>query len=109
LANTFTREVTRNIGAALTAVGGYTPGGGVETVVIGLVLANTLTHVITVDVTLYDGANDYYLMKGKPIAAGSNLDVLPAEKLVMVPGDNIRVKSSDATSVDAVMSIMERS
>lgn len=109
MTNILTREISRNIGTGVTQVGGYTPGGGVSAVVIGLILANTLAKVITVDVSLYDGTNDFYLAKGHPIAAGENFSVLPAEKVVMVTNDQIRVKSSDANSVDAVLSILERS
>ena len=49
MANTFTRKISRNIGATLTSVGGYTVGGGVQTTVIGLSIANTSSSPITVN------------------------------------------------------------
>ena len=58
MANTFTRKVSRNIGASLTSVGSYTVGGGVQTTVIGLSVCNTTASPVTVDVTVYDGTND---------------------------------------------------
>lgn len=108
MANTFTRKISRNIGTSLTSVGSYTVGGGVQTTVIGLSLCNTTTSPITVDATLNDGSNDFYLLKGAVVGVGDALAVIGGdEKVVMISGDSIKVKSSAATSLDAVMSILE--
>ena len=106
--NTFSRKVSRNIGASLTSVGSYTVGGGVQTTVIGLSVCNTTTSPITVDVTVYDGTNDAYLVKGAGVGVGNAfIPIGGDEKVVLITGDSLRVKSSAATSVDAVMSILE--
>lgn len=110
MANTFNRKISRNIGTSLTAVGGYAVGGGVTTTVIGLSLANTSAAPITVDATLNDASNDFYLLKGAVIPVGGALAVVGGDqKVVMVAGDSIKVKSSAATSLDAVLSILEMS
>ena len=108
MANTFSRKVSRNIGTSLTSVGSYTVGGGVTTTVIGLSIANTTTSPVTVNVTVNDGANDTYLVKGAGIGVGQSLIPIGGdEKVVLITGDSIKVQSSAATSLDAVMSILE--
>jgi len=108
MANVFSRKSSRNIGTSLTAVGSYTVGGGVQTTVIGLSVCNTAASPITVDVTVYDGTNDTYLAKGAGVPVGNAfIPIGGDEKVVLIAGDSIRVKSSAATSVDAVMSILE--
>lgn len=108
MANTFSRKVSRNIGASLTSVGSYTVGGGVTTTVIGLSIANTSSSPVTVNVTLNDGTNDTYLVKGAGIGVGQSLIPIGGdEKVVLIAGDSIKVQSSAATSLDAVMSILE--
>ena len=106
--NTFSRKVSRNIGSALTSVGSYTVGGGVQTTVIGLSVCNTTTSPVTVDVTVNDGTNDTYLVKGAGVGVGNALIPIGGdEKVVLITGDSVRVKSSAATSLDVVMSILE--
>ena len=108
MANVFTRKVSRNIGTSLTAVGSYTVGSGVETTVIGLSVCNTTASPVTASVTINDGTNDAYLVKGAGVGVGNAfIPIGGDEKVVLITGDSIRVKSSAATSVDAVMSILE--
>lgn len=108
MANTFTRKISRNIGATLTSVGGYTVGGGVQTTVIGLSIANTTAAPVTVNVTVNDGTNDAYLVKGAVVGVGQSLVPIGGdEKVVLITGDSLKVQSSAASSLDAVMSILE--
>lgn len=108
MANVFTRKISRNVGTALTTVGSYTVGAGVQTTVIGLSVCNTTSSPVTIDVTVNDGANDAYLLKGAALGVGQALAVIGGdEKVVLITGDGIKVKSSSASSIDAVMSILE--
>lgn len=108
MANTFKRKLSQNIGTSLTAVGSYTVGSATQTTVIGLIVSNTTGSAITVDCTLNDGTNDTYLVKAAPIPVGGSLVVVGGQqKVVLETGDSIKVKSSAATSADAIMSILE--
>ena len=108
MANSFKRKVSRDIGTSLTSIGNYTVGTGVETTCIGLTLANTTTGQIEVDVTLNDGTNDTFMIENAPIPVGSSLVVVgDLQKVVMEPGDSMKVRSDTASSVDAIMSILE--
>jgi len=108
MANAFKNKTQRQIGTSLTAIESYTVGGSTETTVIGLTIANTTTSVIEVDATLNDGSNDFYIVKNAPVPAGGTLVAVGGDqKVVMMPGDSIKVKSDTATSADVIMSILE--
>ena len=108
MANAFTRKVSRDIGTALTAVGSYTVGASTQTTVIGLTVANTSASAVSIDVTLNDGANDTYLVKDAPVPVGGALVPIGGnQKVVLITGDSIKVNSSAASSVHAVLSILE--
>ena len=69
---------------------------------------------ITVDVQLdasgrTSGAEDsVYLVKSAPIPAGSSLVVVGGDqKLVLEPGDAVKVTSSQASSADVVLSHLD--
>lgn len=108
MANSFDRKLSRNLGTSLTAVGTYTVAASTKTIVVGLTLANVSSGTIYADATLNDGTNDYYIVKSAPIPAGGSLVVIGGEqKIVLKTNDSIKVKSDTASSLDAVLSIME--
>lgn len=108
MANTFGRKLSRSIGTSLTAVGSYTVGASTQTTVIGLSVANISAATVEVDISLNDGTNDTYLIKGAPVLPGASLVVSGGDqKIVLVTNDSVKVKSNTASSVDAVMSILE--
>jgi len=108
MANTFTRKLSTNIGTVLTAVGGYTVGAATQTTVIGITVSNTSGLTVNIDVTLNDGTTDFYIVKDAPVPAGGALVPIGGnQKIVMITGDSMKVNSSAASSVDAVLSILE--
>ena len=108
MANAFKNKTQRQIGTSLTALESYTVAGSTETTVIGLTIANTSSAQIEVDATLNDGSNDFYIVKAAPVPVGSSLVVIGGDqKVVLMPGDSVKVKSSAGTSADAIMSILE--
>lgn len=108
MANTFLNKLSRNLGTSLTAVGSYTVGNGNTAVVLGLTVCNVSGATINVDVAVNDGANNFYIVKNAPISAGGALVPIGGEqKIVLNSGDSIQVKSDSATSLDAILSIME--
>jgi hypothetical protein len=104
----FTRKVSSGIGTTATAVGSYTVPTGTTATAIGLSVANTSANQVTVDVALYNGTTDFFILKNVPVAAGAS--VLPiggGQKVVLAAGDSIRIDSSAAASVDAILSLLE--
>jgi hypothetical protein len=118
MANDFKRftvsSVNTSVGASASAV--YTvpsSGSAMESIVIGITLANKTSTGVTASVFLdnYSGSNDVYIVKDATIPAGSSLEVMSGNKIV-VQGDGsandvIRVSSGTATAVDATISVLE--
>ena len=112
MANSFLSETDTAIGTSAASV--LTCGASTETTVIGMSIANIVTSQITVDVQLdasarTSGAEDsVYLVKGAPIPVGGSLVVVGGDqKVVMEPGDVIKVTSDTASSADVVISHLD--
>ena len=118
MANDFKRYTVANVntsaGASASAV--YTvasSGSAMETIVIGITLANTSTTGVTANVFIdnHDGSNDVYLVKNASVPAGSSLEVMAGNKLVLMgtgsANDVLRVSCGTASSLDATVSILE--
>ena len=119
MANDFKRftvpSVNTSAGASASAV--YTvPSTGataMESIVIGITLSNKTTSGVTASVFLdnYDGSNDVYIVKDASIPAGSSLEVMSGNKIVLqgdgTDNDAIRVSASTSASVDATVSVLE--
>ena len=105
MANTFKRKVLANIDTSLATV--YTVPSATTTVVIGLTLANVTSGTITADVQLVTSGDDPYIVKDIPIPAGSSVEVMSGNKIVMETTDILKVLGSATNSVDATLSIME--
>ena len=114
MANTFRVHTKAAIGTSAQTI--YTVGGSATAIILGLVLGNTTTSQTTVTVTLSsntgsraggnDEANqDVELVTNAPIPAGSSLEMLAGNKVVMETTDLLKVTGSGAT--DVCLSIME--
>lgn len=108
MANTFKRKLSRSVGTTLTAIDSYTVASSTQVTVIGLAVANTSSAQVLVDATVNDGTNDTYLVKQAPVPSGGALVIIGGDqKVVLETNDSIKVKSDTASSIDAVMSILE--
>ena len=113
MANTF-KTVTKAGVTSADVI--YTVASSTTTVILGLILGNTTTSQITATVTLESdtsnraGANNeanqnVELVTNAPIPAGSSLEMLAGNKVVMETTDVLKVTGSGAT--DVCLSIME--
>ena len=108
MANNFKRKLSSNVGNTFTSVGGYSVGVSTETTVIGLTVSNKTDSQILVDITLDDTSSNTYLIREAPVPSGSSLVVVGGDqKVVLEAGDEIKVTSSEATSADVVVSVLE--
>ena len=113
MANTF-KVITK---AGVTSIDTiYTVASSTTTVVLGVILGNTTTTQQTATVTLTSdtanraGANneanqEVELVTNAPIPAGSSLEMLAGNKVVLETTDIIKVTATGAT--DVALSIME--
>ena len=115
MANTF--KVITGAGTSSQATV-YSVGSSTTTVVLGVMLGNTTTSQVTATVTLSSdtssrppsGTNsgnnaDVELVTNAPIPAGSSLEMLSGNKIVMETTDSLKLTASGAT--DIAVSIME--
>jgi hypothetical protein len=112
MANAFLSETDTGIGTSPATV--FTCPSATQTTIIGLSVANIETSQILVDVQLdasgrTSGAEDsVYLVKAAPIPVGGALVVIGGDqKVVMEPGDAIKVTSDTAASADVVLSHLD--
>ena len=119
MANDFKRFTSASLGtttgASATAV--YTvpstSSTAMESIVIGITLANKSSSGITADVFLdnYAGSGDVYIVKNATIPAGASLEVMSGNKLVLqgdgTNNDALRISSSASASLDATVSVLE--
>ena len=113
MANTFKVVTKAGVTSADTI---YTVASSTTTVVLGIMIGNTTTTQVTATVSLGSdtsnraGANNeanqnVELVTNAPIPAGSSLEMLAGNKVVMETTDLLKVTGSGAT--DVCLSIME--
>jgi hypothetical protein len=118
MANDFKRYTKADCGTGAGASGEaiYTvpsSGSAMETIVIGITLANTSTAGITGSVFIdnHDTNNDVYIVKNAAIPVGASLEVMAGNKLVLQgtgsANDILKVTASASSSLDATVSILE--
>jgi len=112
MANAFLCETDTAVGTSPATI--YTCPADTETTIIGLSISNIVTSQILVDVQLdastrTSGAEDsVYLVKDAPVPVGGSLVVVGGDqKVVMEPGDTLKVTSDTASSADVVLSHLD--
>lgn len=108
MANTFSNKLTAQVGTGDVTV--YTPGAGIAyTTVIGYTVANILETNIQVDLFIRDtDSTEVYLLKGTTIEPGQAIVPVGGEqKLVILPNQELCVRSNTASSADVTISVLE--
>ena len=120
MANDFKRfakpSVGTSTGASADAVYTVPAGAGssaLESIIIGITLANKTSTGVTASVFLdnEDGSNDVFIVKDATIPAGSSLEVMSGNKIVVQNdgsnADVIRVSCNTGSSLDALITVLE--
>ena len=116
MANDFKRFCVPDVGTSNTTL--YTvPAGSrssaLETIVIGITMANKTTSGITASIFIdnEDGSNDVFIVKDATIPAGTSLEVMSGNKLVLMNdgtnADNLEAIASATSSLDVTVSVLE--
>jgi hypothetical protein len=112
MANAFKSETDTGVGTSPATI--YTCPASTQTTLIGLTVANIHTSQIEVDVQLdastrTSGAEDsVYIIKAAPVPVGSSIVIIGGEqKVVVEPGDTVKVTSNTAASADVALSLLE--
>ena len=117
MANDFKRFCTPNVSnssnTTLYAVPAGASSAALESIVIGITMANKTSSGITASIFIdnEDGSNDVYIVKDASIPAGASLEVMSGNKLVLqndgTNGDNLEALASAANSLDVTVSVLE--
>jgi hypothetical protein len=110
MANVFETYTSRAVGNSLTAVGSHAVATSHTETCIGLTVSNVTASAVKVSVTYNDASTDTYIIKDAPLPAGSSLVPIGGDqKIVLTVGDSIEVSANTASSIDAVMSVLDQS
>ena len=116
MANDFKRICTPSVGTSLAAIYTVPAGAGssaLESIVIGITLANKTTTGITGSIFIdnEDGSNDVYIVKDATIPPGASLEVMSGNKLVLMNdgsnADVLKASCSVTNSLDCTVTILE--
>jgi len=108
MANVFKSYTKTSIGTSTTDV--YTVPASTTAVVIGCNLANITGDQVNGNVIINkSGANDdVYLIRNIPIPNGSAFEFNAGNKIILQTGDKIQISSDVASSIDAIVSVLEQ-
>ena len=91
----------------------YTVPSSTTTIVLGLMLCNVDTSQRLVDVHIESNTSDnesnanVHAIKDAPIPAGSTLEVMAGNKVLLQETDVLKIDCDVAAKIDATLSIME--
>ena len=117
MANDCKRIATPNVSnSSNTTIYAVPAGAGstaLESIVIGITMCNKSSAGITASVFLdnEDGSNDVFIVKDASIPAGSSLEIMSGNKLVLMNdgsnADNLEAIASAASALDVTVSVLE--
>lgn len=111
LGGEFKNALKSGVGTSWTTI--YTAPAGdnpATSYIIELDIASTGNTGVQVSVKIYDASEDVnvYLIKNAPVPQGASLQVLDGQKIVLEPGDSIKVQcETQEETVDVVVSLVE--
>ena len=113
MANDFKRFCVPNVSNSSNSTLYTVPGSSKESIVIGITMCNKSSAGITASIFIdnEDGSNDVFIVKDASIPAGSSLEVMSGNKLVLMNdgtnGDNLEALASATNSLDVTVSVLE--
>ena len=108
MANTFKNASLVSVNhAALATI--YTCPSATTAIILGRALTNKTDTSVTVSVQLTDSSASItpLLLNEVVVPANTTLEVFAGQKYVLETGDILKVQSSAATSLDAVLGLMQ--
>lgn len=112
MANTFKIEtksslVTDAVSNSTTNV--LNAGASATIIVLSVLVSNKTGTSSNVDVYLVTNTgDDVYLIRNAPVPAGSSLELISGNKVIMESSDVLRARSDTATALDIAVSYLEQ-
>jgi hypothetical protein len=112
MANTFKLDTNTNLttnaisDAAAVIV---TAGASATNILLSVLVSNTTGSSANVDIQLdVNSGDDVYLIRNAPVPAGSSLEIISGNKVIMESSDILRARSDTATALDIAVSYLEQ-
>ena len=113
MANTFKNASSKSVDhSAFETL--YTCPSATTAIILGLALTNKTANAVTASVQMIDSSasgsaadKERLLLNEVSIPANTTLEVFAGQKYVLETGDILKVQSSAATSLDAVLGLMQ--
>lgn len=112
MANTFKLEtksslVTDAVSSTNTNV--LSAGATATIIVLSVLISNKTGTSANADVYLFTNTgDDVYLIRNAPVPAGSSLELISGNKVIMEPSDVLRARSDTSTALDIAVSYLEQ-
>ena len=112
MANTFKNETKSSLVTAVITDPTATviTTGGTATLILISAIASNKTST-SVDVDLYIDKNtgdDVYLIKNAPVPAGSALELISGNKIILESSDKLQARCGTSTAIDLTVSYLEQ-
>ena len=94
------------------AVGSVIPNATTTQTIIGMTISNVTSQVINVSVKMFLSSTETFIVKDAPIPTGGSLVVVGGDQKVVLfhngtNGNQIKVRSNVANSINVIMSYLE--
>jgi hypothetical protein len=112
MANTFKIDtksslVTDAVSNSTTNV--LSAGASATVILLSILVSNKTGSSANVDVYLVTNTgDDVYLIRNAPVPAGSSLEIISGNKIIMESSDVLRARADTATALDIAVSYLEQ-
>jgi hypothetical protein len=112
MANTFKVDTKSSLvtdAVSNTTTNVLTAGASATLIVLSILVSNKTGASANVDVYLVTNTgDDVYLIRNAPVPAGSSLELISGNKVIMESSDVLRARSDTATALDIAVSYLEQ-
>ncbi len=100
-----------NYSVALNKANIYTVPENTTAIVLGFSLSNLTDDILTTSVHYIDddAGQEVHVLKDVAMAAGSTLEIMNGNKMILNANDAISVSADTSNSFDAILSLVEQS
>lgn len=112
MANTFKIETKSSLvtdAVSNTTTNVLSAGATATIIVLGVLVSNKTGTSSNVDVYLVTNTgDDVYLIRNAPVPAGSSLELISGNKVIMESSDVLRARSDTSSALDIAVSYLEQ-
>ena len=112
MANTFKIDTKSSLvtdAVSLSTTNVLSAGASATVILLSILVSNKTGSSANVDVYLVTNTgDDVYLIRNAPVPAGSSLEIISGNKIIMESSDVLRARADTATALDIAVSYLEQ-